>query len=90
MPGSTDRNFYDRYFFNGLDPENGYIFEIGIGLYPNRHVIDAHFSISYEGKQYSYHASQRLDQNRMPIKVGPMSLIIDEPMSELTFSLKRS
>ena len=88
VPGSTDRNFYDRYFFNGLDPENGYIFEIGIGLYPNRHVIDAHFSISYEGKQYSYHASQRLDQNRMPIKVGPMSLTIDEPMSELTFSLK--
>ena len=44
-----------------------YIFEIGIGLYPNRHVMDAHFSISYEGKQYSFHASQRLDQNRVPI-----------------------
>jgi len=28
VPGTTDRNFYDRYFFNGLDPESGYIFEI--------------------------------------------------------------
>ena len=43
IPGPTDRNFYDRYFFNGMDPENGYIFEIGIGIYPNRHIIDGHF-----------------------------------------------
>ena len=50
IPGPTDRNFYDRYFFNGMDPEQEYIFEIGIGLYPNRHVIDAHFSISFKGK----------------------------------------
>ena len=88
VPSSTDRNFYDRYWFNGLDPETGYIFEIGIGVYPNRHVIDSHFSISFEGKQYSYHASQRLDQNRLPIKVGPMSLSIDDPIKQLTFSLK--
>jgi hypothetical protein len=85
IPGPTDRNFYDRYFFNGMDPENEYIFEIGIGLYPNRHVIDAHFSISYKEKQYSFHASQRLDQARVPIKIGPMTLTIDEPMNELTF-----
>ena len=88
VPSSTDRNFYDRYWFNGLDPVTGYIFEIGIGVYPNRHVIDAHFSISFEGKQYSYHASQRLNQNRLPIQVGPMCLTIDDPMKELTFSLK--
>ena len=88
IPGPSDRNFYDRYFFNGLDPENEYIFEIGIGLYPNRHVIDAHFSISYQGKQYSFHASQRLDQDRLPIKVGPMTLTIDEPMNKLTFILQ--
>ena len=55
-----------------MDPENEYIFEIGIALYPNRHVMDAHFSISYKGKQYSFHASQRLDQNRVPINIGPM------------------
>jgi hypothetical protein len=70
-----------------MDPENEYIFEIGIGLYPNRHVIDAHFSISYKEKQYSFHASQRLDQARVPIKIGPMTLTIDEPMNELTFLL---
>ena len=87
IPGPTDRNFYDRYFFNGMDPDNEYIFEIGIALYPNRHVMDAHFSISYKGKQYSFHASQRLDQNRVPINIGPMRLTIDEPMIELTFSL---
>ena len=87
IPGPTDRNFYDRYFFNGMDPENEYIFEIGIGLYPNRHVIDAHFSISYKEKQYSFHASQRLDQARVPIKIGPMTLTVDEPMNELTFVL---
>ena len=88
IPGPSDRNFYDRYFFNGLDPINEYIFEIGIGIYPNRHIVDAHFSISHKGKQYSFHASQRLNKNRVPIIVGPMTLIIDEPMNKLTFSLK--
>ena len=87
IPSTTDRNFYDRYWFNGLDPNSGYIFEIGIGIYPNRHIMDAHFSISYNGKQFSYHASQRLNPNRTPIKIGPMTLSIDEPMKELTFSL---
>ena len=87
IPSTTDRNFYDRYWFNGLDPNSGYIFEIGIGIYPNRHIMDAHFSMSYNGKQFSYHASQRLNPNRTPIKIGPMTLNIDEPMKELTFSL---
>ena len=76
IPGPTDRNFYDRYFFNGMDPENEYIFEIGIGLYPNRHVIDAHFSIYYNEKQYSLPASQSIDKARVPIKIGPMTLTI--------------
>ena len=88
VPSSTDRNFYDRYWFNGFDPEAGYIFEIGIGIYPNRHVMDAHFSISFEGKQFSYHASQRINKNRTPIEVGPICLTIDEPMRKLTFTLK--
>ena len=87
VPSSTDRNFYDRYWFNGIDPDTNYIFEIGIGVYPNRHIIDAHFSISYQGKQYSYHASQRMNQKRVPIEVGPISLTINDPMKKLTFTL---
>ena len=32
QPAQSDRNFYDRYWMNGVDIDNGYIFEAGLGL----------------------------------------------------------
>jgi hypothetical protein len=35
QPSQSDRNFYDRYWFNGFDRDGAFLFEIGFGLYPN-------------------------------------------------------
>ena len=51
--GTSDRNFYDRYWFNGFDKEGAFLFEIGFGLYPNRRVMDGHFSVVVDGVQHS-------------------------------------
>ncbi len=40
QPAQSDRNFYDRYWFNGMDAQGTYIFEVGFGLYPNRRIMD--------------------------------------------------
>jgi len=88
VPSSSDRNHYDRYWFNGFSEEKDFLFEIGVGFYPNRHIMDAHFSISTAGKQYSYHASTRMNPARYPINIGPISLEILEPMQKIRFSLK--
>ena len=37
----TDRNFYDRYFFNGYAPDGSGFFAIAFGVYPHLDVADA-------------------------------------------------
>ena len=64
-PSQSDRNFYDRYWFNGIEKSGeGWIFEIGFGLYPNRRVMDGHFSVAIGDKQYAFHASRRAPKDR--------------------------
>ncbi len=86
-PAHSDRNFYDRYWMNGIDPEGGYIFEAGLGLYPNRHVMGAHFSIANGSHQYAFHGSRRAPRERGETVVGPLAIEILEPMRKLRLLL---
>ncbi len=69
-------NAYDRYWFNGYDEE--FYFAFALGLYPNRGVIDAAFSVVQGERQYSVFASDALVGR--PTAVGPMRIEIVEPM----------
>lgn len=80
QPAESDRNFYDRYWFNGFDRDGAFDFEIGLGLYPNRRVMDGHFSVAIDGKQYSFHASRRAPAERSDLQVGPLRIEIVRPM----------
>ena len=46
---SADLNHYDRYFFNGYTRDTRLYFAAAMGLYPNRHVADAAFSVVVDG-----------------------------------------
>ncbi len=83
QPGPSNRNFYDRYWFNGFDTEGDFFFEIGFGIYPNRSVMDAHFSVSTGGTQHCFHGSRRAPYDRSEMNVGPLSIEIIEPMRSL-------
>ena len=66
---STDINHYDRYFFNGYTRDTRLFFALAMGLYPNRHVADASFSVVVDGgtvdaRQISVHASRRAPTDR--------------------------
>jgi len=79
----TDRNFYDRYFFNGYAPDGGSFFAVAFGVYPHLDVADAHFCVVRDGVQHCLHASRRLGMERMELSCGPIRIEIVEPLKTL-------
>jgi hypothetical protein len=80
---SGDRNHYDRYFFNGYDRDGGFFFAAAMGVYPNRQVIDAAFSVVVDGVQHSVFASGRAPLDRTLTRVGPLAVEVVEPLRVL-------
>src|SRR5688572_2551815 len=78
-----DRNAYDRYFFNGYRADGELFFAAAMGLYPNRGVIDASFSVVRGGVQTSVHASGRAPLERTHTAVGPVEVAVEEPLQRL-------
>ena len=81
-PG-TERNLYDRFFFNGYDTEGSVFFAVALGLYPGRNVMDAAFSVIRDGVQHNVRASRILGADRLDTGVGPISVTIVEPLRRL-------
>jgi hypothetical protein len=79
----TDRNFYDRYFFNGYSPDGAVYFAVALGVYPHLNVMDGAFSVIDEGVQHNLHASRLLNMERMDTKVGPISVEVVQPLKVL-------
>ena len=82
-PGTSDRNHYDRYFFNGYLPDGEVYFGGAMGLYPNRRVIDAAFSIISDGVQRNVYASGLAPVERSQTRVGPLRIEVVEPMERI-------
>lgn len=89
-PQSGDRNVYDRYFFNGYSRDGEVYFAAAFGLYPNRRVMDAAFSIVRGGVQYALHASRLAPDERGELRVGPVSIEVLEPMRALRLRVDRN
>lgn len=78
----TDRNFYDRYWFNGFEPDGSLFFLVGMGIYPHLSVTDAAISIQIAGTQYCLRASAVL-ADRLNLAVGPIRIAVEEPLQVL-------
>ena len=79
----TDRNFYDRYFFNGYGPDGSEFFAAAFGVYPHLNIADAHFSVIRDGVQHCLHASRILQMERMDLTCGPIRIEVIEPLQTL-------
>ena len=79
----TDRNFYDRYWFNGYAPDGSMFFAVAFGVYPHVNIADAHFSVVIDGRQHNLHASRVLDMERMDLTVGPVRIVVEQPLQRL-------
>lgn len=83
----SDRNFYDRFFFNGYSADGSVFFAAAMGVYPHLNIIDGAVSILKDGKQYSVHLSRPLGMERMDMHVGPLSVEIVEPLNRIHLKL---
>jgi hypothetical protein len=84
----TDRNFYDRYFFNGYAPDGSGFFAVAFGVYPHLNVADAHVSVIRDGVEHCVHASRILNMERFDLEVGPIAIEVLEPLKRLKVTLK--
>ncbi len=82
-PATSDRNAYDRYWFNGFARDGEFYFGVALAVYPNRRIMDAAFSIVRDGQQHSLHASRLAPTERTETRVGPLVLDVVEPMRRL-------
>ncbi|KEQ53413.1 hypothetical protein [Sphingobium chlorophenolicum] len=83
----TDRNFYDRYFFNGYSPDGSVFFAAAMGFYPQLGIVDASFCVLVDGVQHNLRASRRSGGERLDLSVGPISLEIDAPLEVITLRI---
>jgi hypothetical protein len=83
----TDRNFYDRYFFNAQSPDGSRFLAAALGVYPHLNLIDAAFCWMEGGQQRSVFASRILGMERMDTEVGPLSVEVVEPLRKLRVRL---
>lgn len=80
--GTSDRNFYDRYYFN-MHPCGAEWFAIfGFGQYPNLGVIDAFVDVRRGPRQHIVRASAPL-LDRRDTSVGPFRVEVIEPLQRL-------
>jgi hypothetical protein len=86
-PGPSDRNFYDRSYFNAHDRTGGIFLISGIGYYPNLGVKDAFVLVRRGDIQTAVHLSDPIDQDRLHQHVGNYRVDVIDPLQKIRIQL---
>jgi len=81
-PATSDRNFYDRYYFNMHPCAADWFAVFGFGQYPNLGVVDAFVDVRRGQGQHIVRASAPLGDRR-DTSVGPFRVEVVEPLRRL-------
>ena len=84
---TSDRNFYDRYYFNLYEIGSDLAVTAGLGQYPNLGVVDGFVAATTGGVQHVFRASRELGWDRMDTSVGPLSVEVLEGLKRLRLRL---
>ena len=79
----TERNFYDRYFFNGYNEDGSIFFGAAFCVYPNLNIKDGSFILVLNGVQHNFRYSDVLNHERMETGVGCLKIEIIQPLKKL-------
>jgi len=91
--GTSDRNFYDRYYFNAFplsaaaDGQRSMLI-IGIGQYPNLGVTDGFALFRHGNVHRVVRASRELGPDRMDTRIGPLRVEVLEGLKRLRVVLE--
>lgn len=87
--GTSDRNFYDRYYFgcHGGRADLPYLIT-GLGVYPNLGVTDAFASVRNGDDIVVFRASRALGDDRADLTVGPYRIEVVEGLKKVRIILE--
>ncbi|MGW0053509.1 hypothetical protein ACWDXV_04445 [Nocardia nova] len=77
---TTDRNFYDRSYFNAHDRSGGTMVVTGFGVYPNLGVIDAYAAVRRGDVLRTVRFSDALPPRNLNMSVGGYRIEVIEPL----------
>ena len=80
---SSDRNFYDRSYFNAHDQDGGTFLVSGFGVYPNLGVTDAFVAVRQGDRQWAVRFSDALIERSTDLRVGGYRIEVLEPLQRL-------
>ncbi len=80
--GTSDRNFYDRYYFNLHSCSDELFAVFGLGLYPNLGTQDTFLTVRRGDTHHVVRANRPL-ADRMDTAVGPLRIEVIEPLRSL-------
>lgn len=86
----SDRNFYDRYYFQAYSADQATTIGGALGVYPHFDLMDAQFMVQHHGVQYRVFASKHMHSERLNMQVGPIQLDILEPLKRLRLRVNDS
>ncbi len=80
---SSDRNFYDRSYFNAHNQDGGIFLVSGFGVYPNLGVTDAYLALRRGDCQWAVRFSAALGDRSLDLRVGGYRIEVIEPLQRL-------
>lgn len=87
---SSDRNFYDRCYFNAHDRTGDLFLVTGLGYYPNLGTKDAYLLLARNGTHTALHLSDLCDTDRMNQRVGGYRIEVQEPLQRIRIVLEET
>ncbi|MDH5738173.1 MAG: hypothetical protein OEZ23_07660 [Gammaproteobacteria bacterium] len=76
----ANRNFYDRFFFNGYNRDGSLFFALAMGVYPYVNIMDGAFSVVVDGIQHNVYGSKIMHMERLDTQVGAVAIDILAPL----------
>ncbi|MEP7737895.1 hypothetical protein ABKW28_09610 [Nocardioides sp. 31GB23] len=87
---TSDRNFYDRSYFNAHDRSGERLLIMGLGYYPNLGTKDAFVLWRRGDVQTALHLGDPVDDDRLDMHVGPFRIEVPEPLRRLRVVLEET
>ena len=85
--GSSDRNFYDRSYFNAHDRTGDIMVITGMGYYPNLGTKDAFMLVRRGDTHTAVHLSDAIDGDRLNQHVGNYRVEVIDPLQKIRIVL---
>ena len=81
--GTSDRNFYDRCIYQGVDHDADAYFITGLGVYPNLGIIDAYATVRRGDRQWAIRCPDRVPTTSCIRRSAPTRSRSIEPFKQI-------